>query len=91
MITEWFISLMAGFVGMLGDAFGEWTPPAELVDASTGVSDVLANFNGMGVWVNWTILTACVVIQLATWATVVGIKVLRALAAHIPQIGGAGD
>ena len=91
MITEWFLQLMAGFVGMIADALGPWTPPSELVQASTGVSDVLSNFNGMGAWVSWTVLSACVVTQIATWAVVVGAKVVRAIAAHIPEFGGAGD
>lgn len=91
MIVEWFLDLCAGVLGMLADAFGPWEPPTELVDASEGVNGLLTNWSGMSVWVEWTVLAACVGVQIAVWAGVVGIKGIRAIAAHIPQFGGAGD
>lgn len=91
MITEWFLELVAGVLGWLADAFGEWEPPQELVDASAGVNGFLANFSGLGAWVSWPVLASCVAAALLVWLTVVGIKLVRAIVAHIPAFGGAGD
>lgn len=91
MISEWFLGLMAGFVGMLGDAFGEWDPPSQLTDGAAGVNGLLQSFNGMGVWVDWTVLGGCVAVQISVWLGVLLIKLVRAIAAHVPQFGGGGD
>lgn len=91
MISEWFLDLMAGFLGMIADAFGPWDPPAELTDAAHGAAGVLQNWSGMGAWVEWSVLGACMAVQLGVWATVLGIKLARAIAAHVPVVGGAGD
>lgn len=91
MISEWFLGLMAGFVGMLGDAFGPWEPPKQLTDGADGVNGVLQSFTGMGVWVEWPVLSACVAVQVGVWLTVLVIKLVRAIAAHVPAVGGAGD
>lgn len=91
MISEFFLTLAAGFVSWLGSLFGEWEPPPELVDMATGANDLVMQFASLGVWVDWGVIAGCVAASVATWAIVLGIKVLRALAAHIPVIGGAGD
>lgn len=82
---------MAGFVGMLGDTFGPWEPPAQLTDGAAGVNDVLQSFTGMGVWVEWPVLAGCVAVQVGVWLSVLLIKLARAIAAHVPAFGGAGD
>lgn len=76
---------------MLADLFGEWEPPDELVNASDGARGLMSNMAGMGAWVEWTVLAACVAVQVAIWGSVVGIKLVRAVVAHIPGFGGAGD
>jgi len=90
-ITEWFLTLMADFVGMLADAFGPWTPPSELVNATSGANSALANMQGVGVWVNWPVLMGCIATSVAVWGGVLVIKLVRAIAAHVPQFGGGGD
>lgn len=91
MISEWFLQLAVGFATWLAGVFGPWTPPAELVDMADGAQQLVTAFASLGVWVPWGVIAACVAASVATWAIVVGIKLVRALAAHIPGFGGAGD
>ncbi len=91
MISEWFLNLAAGFVGWLAGLFGEWTPPAELTDMAGSAGYLMGQFASLGVWVNWPVVIGCVTASVGVWAVVVGIKLVRAVAAHIPLFGGAGD
>ena len=91
MIAEFFMSLAAGFVDWLAGLFGEWEPPAALVDMSDSIGYLWGQFASLGVWVDWGVLAACVAAALTTWAVVVGIKLVRAVVAHVPVFGGAGD
>ncbi|WP_137878070.1 hypothetical protein [Microbacterium sp. 4NA327F11] len=91
MITEWFGSLVVQFLDWLATVFGPWTPPTELTDAVSAVNGLIASFSSVGVWVDWTVLGSCVVASIGVWVVVVGIKIVRAVVAHIPAFGGAGD
>ncbi|BDZ38074.1 hypothetical protein [Microbacterium suwonense] len=91
MISEFFVNLAAGFVGWLAGLFGEWTPPDALTDMASSANDLVVEFASLGVWVDWGVLSGCVAAALASWAVVLVVKVVRALAAHVPVIGGAGD
>lgn len=91
MISEFFLGLAQQFVTWLAGLFGTWTPPQQLTDMATGVSDLVTTFASLGVWVDWGVLGGCVTAAVAAWGIVLGIKVVRAVAAHIPAIGGAGD
>lgn len=91
MISEFFVTLFGSVVGWIADLLGPWNPPPELLDASKSVNGLIHSFAGMGAWVNWTVLGACVAAAVGTWLVVVGIKLVRAVLAHIPAFGGAGD
>lgn len=91
MITEWLISLSVGFVEWIASMLGPWEPPQELLDMVDGVTGILATFSSLGVWVNWVVLGGCVTVAVGVWVAVVGIKLIRAVLAHIPLFGGAGD
>ncbi|WP_449280968.1 hypothetical protein [Leucobacter sp.] len=91
MISEFFANLAVWFVEWLASVFGEWTPPAAFTEAKTTMAELLAGFASLGVWVNWAVLGVCMLTAIAAWAVVLGIKLVRAIVAHIPVIGGAGD
>lgn len=91
MISEWFLNLAAGFVQWLAGLFGEWTPPEQLTDMAGSAGYLVGQFASLGVWVEWPVLIGCVAVSVGVWAVVVGIKLLRAVVAHIPAIGGSGD
>lgn len=91
MISEFFLNLAVGFVGWLAGLFGEWDPPAELTGMATAAQSLVTQFASLGVWVPWGVIAACVGAAVASWAIVLGIKTIRAAAAHIPGVGGSGD
>lgn len=91
MIVEWFLGLAGGFVEWLASLFGPWEPPAGLMGAVDGVASLLASMAGFGVWVDFGVLSMCVGISVASWLAVLGIKLVRAVLAHVPMFGGAGD
>jgi len=91
MISKWFLVLAVGIVEWLAGVFGVWDPPRILIDMSDGVADLLPQFASLGVWVDWAVIGACVAASVATWGIVLLIKLIRAVAAHIPAFGGAGD
>ncbi len=90
MITEWLIS-----VGVLvGDWFVSLFPaddaPSWWVDFDGLVNTVLSQLNGVSVWVDWGYVIAVVGVVLAVWLASFIVKIVRAIAAHIPLFGGAG-
>lgn len=91
MIVEWLVGLATSVAGWIADLFGEWTPPPELTGMVDGVRDFLAGMVGLGVWINWPVLAGCVAVAVTAWSSVLVIKLARAVAAHIPLFGGAGD
>ena len=90
MISEWFMQLATGFMSWVASLFPAWTPPAEFTQLSGMVSTVMGWFVGLGVWVPWSLIGACVGIQLAAWAIALGVKAIRAAASHVPFVGGHG-
>lgn len=91
MISEFFFGLATFFVDWLADMFGEWSPPPEFTQARDSVQDLLSGFSSVGVWVNWTVLAACVAVSVLSWGSVFLIKFIRAVVAHVPVFGGSGD
>lgn len=91
MIVEWFLGLVAFVLGWFAELFGTWTPPPELTEATTRVGTLLGEFSSLGTWIDWTVLGACVLTQIVTWGIVLGVKLIRAVGAHLPWFGGSGD
>lgn len=90
MITEFFMDRVVEFIVWLAGVFGEWTPPEELTAMSDGVVGMLQTYNGLGVWVSWPVVNACIAAAGLTWAVVIGIKLIQKLIAHVPGFGGSG-
>jgi hypothetical protein len=89
-ISEWFLQMGATILAWVGSLFPAWTPPAEFTQMGGLVSQAMGWFVGLGVWVPWSVLTACVTVQLAAWALTLSAKTVRAAVAHIPFVGGHG-
>jgi hypothetical protein len=90
-ISEWFVTLFQGLIAWVGDLFPSWDPPAAMLGLASTMQGLMDAFVGLGVWVDWGVLSTCVGIQVSTWLIVLGIKLIRAVVAHIPEFGGAGD
>lgn len=92
MITEWLLNLAAGFVAWLATLFPEWEGFESTFGQFAGfLSELMGAFVGLGVWVPWAVIAACVGVQITAWLLSLSGKTLRAVAAHIPFFGGAGD
>jgi hypothetical protein len=89
-IVEWIVGLFTGIGSWVGSLFPDWTPPAFLTQLASQVNGLLANLNGVGVWVDWTYILVIVVAVLGTWVITLGVKTARALASYLPFFGGAG-
>ena len=91
MVTEWIVNLATSFVQWLASLFPAWDPPSQLTGMTTAVNSILGTLSGFGVWVDFTTLNSCVLAAVGVWAVVLAIKLIRAVIAHVPQFGGAGD
>ncbi len=92
MISEFFVLLGVGLATWMVGMFGtDWEVPAEVANFDNSVSEFIGQFTGLGVWAPWVLLIACAGVAVATWLICLGVKALRAVAAHIPfGFGGAG-
>lgn len=88
MISEWFLQIALGFTVWLADALTFDVPDPSTVFGP--VAGIVQGFASMGVWINWAALGVAIAASLGTWAACLGIKSLRAVAAHVPVVGGAG-
>ena len=91
MITEWLMSigvLVSNWFASLWPT--DFQVPDFIVNLDTMINDILANLSGVGVWADWVFILAVVGVVLVVWLLALGVKVLRAIAAHIPFFGGAG-
>lgn len=90
MIIEWIVNVACGFASWVGSLTGGWEPPSWMTDAHSGLVTMLQSFAGFGVWVDWVAIGICVPTLLAVWVATVGVRLLRAIVAHIPLFGGSG-
>lgn len=91
MLVEWFLTFCATILGLIAGLFGAWDAPAELLNATGAARDLLTQFASVGVWINWPVLNGCITATVITWATVLLIRLARAVLAHFPAFGGSGD
>jgi len=90
-IVEWFVLLAA----QLWEGITNTLPPASSVDGVVITADrflapMAAGIASTSAWVPWGTLAVCLPIVAALYAGSFTVKLLRAIAAHIPFIGGAG-
>jgi hypothetical protein len=89
-ISEWFITIGIGFAGWVVGLFPEWDVPSEVAGFDDMLNGFIAPFSSLGAWVPWTVIFICVGLAVAAWVIGWGVKAIRAVAAHVPFVGGAG-
>jgi hypothetical protein len=89
MIIEWLNSIAMGFVGWLGGLMPHWDAPTD--SPSGAFAQIVQVIAGMGVWIPWPVLILCTGIVVAAWLVTLSVMLLRAVIAHVPLFGGAGD
>lgn len=90
MIVEWFVSLASGFVGWLATLFPVLDLPPELVNADEGFNQVMALGDGLGAFVNWTVVGILAGIPITIWIGGLLLRAARVGLSHIPFFGGRG-
>jgi hypothetical protein len=88
MISEFFLQLAQDITTWLA---GFMTyPGAKPQDVWGQMSGLVSQFASLGVWINWAAVAGAVGVALSVWLVCLGIKIVRAIIAHIPAFGGAG-
>jgi hypothetical protein len=89
-ITQFFINLAKSFLIWLAGIFGS-ADLSVLQSVKASVTSFSAQVASFGSWVDWAVLGSCITVVTGTWVVASVIKLVRAVVAHIPAIGGAGD
>ena len=90
MITQVFLNLAKSFLIWLAGCFGS-TDLSVLQSVKASITSFSAQVASFGSWVDWAVLGACITAVTGTWVVSTVIKLIRAVVAHIPAFGGAGD
>lgn len=91
MIIEFFLNLAHWFSDWFINLFPDWEPPAEFTNLDSTVNQLWRdNLGGLSVWIPFPLVISCAVAAIGVWATGLGIKAVRAIAAHVPAFGGSG-
>lgn len=88
MITEWFLTMIAGFFGWIADFVPDWNVPVELTDPDGLIGSVFAISTGLGVWIDWAFIGALASIPLIIWVAGITWQGLRMMWSHLPFVGG---
>lgn len=90
MISEFFIALGASIAVWFNSLFPPLDLPSWFVNADDRVNGVFAYGNGLGVWIEWSLVVPILLAPLAFWVLGLSIRGFRVLVAHLPFIGGRG-
>lgn len=84
------MQVSAGFLGWLASLFPEYEAPDWLTNPSGAFATLYQTIDGLGYWVDFVALGAIVGTVCTLYAVAFGIKLVRAIIAHVPAVGGAG-
>ena len=90
MITQFFIDMAVNVLVWIAGLF----PNVDTDNLWGGWHDFVMAFDmakSVGVWIPWDVIFMCVTASLASYGALVVVKMIRAVAAHVPAVGGAGD
>jgi hypothetical protein len=88
-IFEYFLGLVADIVNWLAANVFTWDGPQPR-NVWGDIEGMVNNVASIGVWIDWAAIFTAAALAIGVWLACLGIKALRALIAHIPQVGGAG-
>ncbi len=90
MIVEWLVSVGCSIAAWFPTLFPSWLMPSWVTNVVSSVQGFLAASSGLGVWIPWVTMNFVLGTLVTVYGITFGIKLLRVIAAHIPQFGGAG-
>jgi len=89
-IIEWFILLGAQLWEGITSGFPAWDDSGVYITADRFLAPMTAGIAATSAWVPWGTLAVSLAVVSTLYVASFTIKLLRAIAAHIPFIGGAG-
>lgn len=90
MIVEWLMTISAGFIDWVATLFPPVELPEWVEDPFEGLHTIAAVVVGIDTWVDVLLIAAVTAVGLGVYVTTAGVKLLRAVLAHVPLIGGNG-
>lgn len=90
MITEWLVMQGVMISEFMAGLFPAWSPPEWFQDPSGLAAQITQFVTGMGAWVPLSFISGVVGVVFASWAVTALVRLLRAVASHVPQFGGSG-
>lgn len=91
MIVEWIVGVAVGLVTFLTGLMTGTEPAAWFVNLGDTINSFTSTLDGLGVWINFGVLGACLSAVMASWLVFSNVKLLRVGVSHIPQVGGGGS
>lgn len=88
MITEWFLGLCQQIADWFLSLFPEWDVPGDIVGFDNTLNGFVGSFDGLGVWVPWTLLFVCVGISIAAYLIGLSVRAGRWVLGLVPTMGG---
>jgi hypothetical protein len=89
-ITEFFMSMSAGFLEFLAGLLPDWEPPAWMSDPFGPFVGVIGGLSSVSNWIDWVPVVGVVTTVVAVFVVTFGVKFIRTLVSHLPLIGGRG-
>lgn len=90
MIIEFFL----GLVTWIGELVIGMMPPDQSGEMVTVAADALSGVvslgSGLSAWIPWAVIGVAGALVGSAYSTLFVVKIIRQLAAHIPQFGGTG-
>jgi hypothetical protein len=90
MIVEWFAAVGVAIADWVASLMPAIEIPDDLVHLDAAINSIFEYGDGLGAWIDINLCAVVLAIPLAVWAVGLTVRAARALAAHIPFIGGGG-
>lgn len=88
MISQYFVDLFTNIVGWIAGILPNATIPDNVVHPDAAANGLFGLVTGLGVWVSWPVINACVGVSLAVFAAGGLIALFRVILSHLPYFGG---
>ena len=74
----------------LAGLFPEWEIPEFFAEFDATINSLMGSLHGVAVWADWAYILVVVSSVVFVWGFAFIVKLARAVAAHIPFVGGSG-
>lgn len=91
MVVEWFIGLAGQVFGWAATNMSSSTDlNGVIVKSGTSIVPIVQSIGSLSVWIPWGTIATCMAVLFPVYVASFLFKLARAVAAHLPVIGGNG-